>query len=131
MTTTEPLCPKCQGPMWDNRETKKNPKAPDYKCRDKACDGVIWPPKGNAAPRAAAPAPVKAAYSSGPHIPAIDDEHPALPHEKLDTIFATYHICFRQAHKEASEVFGKDVADGTVAAMSATLLIAAQKAGVC
>lgn len=36
-------CPKCQGPTWDNRTTKKNPKQPDYKCRDKAnCDGAIW-----------------------------------------------------------------------------------------
>lgn len=39
----EPKCPKCGGPMWDNRVGKKNPKAPDYKCKDKACDGVIWP----------------------------------------------------------------------------------------
>lgn len=46
----EPRCPKCQGPMWDNRVGKKNPAAPDYKCKDKACDGVIWPPKGKAAP---------------------------------------------------------------------------------
>jgi hypothetical protein len=36
-------CPKCGGRMWDNRLTKRNPKAPDYKCRDRSCDGVIWP----------------------------------------------------------------------------------------
>jgi len=29
--------------MWDNRLSKRNPKAPDFKCRDRACDGVIWP----------------------------------------------------------------------------------------
>jgi hypothetical protein len=40
-----PACPKCGGPMWDNRAGKKNPKAPDFKCRDKGCDGVVWPPK--------------------------------------------------------------------------------------
>ena len=44
-----PNCPKCGGAMWDNRESKRNPRAPDFKCRDKACDGVIWPPKGAAA----------------------------------------------------------------------------------
>ena len=38
-------CPKCGGRMWDNRATKRNPKAPDFKCRDRSCDGVIWPPK--------------------------------------------------------------------------------------
>jgi hypothetical protein len=28
--------------MWDNREKKTNPKAPDFKCKDKNCQGVIW-----------------------------------------------------------------------------------------
>lgn len=39
-------CPNCSGPMWDNREAerggtskfpKKNPKAPDFSCKDKGC----------------------------------------------------------------------------------------------
>ena len=48
--------------MWDNREGKRNPKAPDFKCKDRNCDGVIWPPRDG---RAAAPAPaVKGASSS-------------------------------------------------------------------
>jgi hypothetical protein len=42
-------CPKCGGRMWDNRLTKRNPKAPDYKCQNRSCDGVIWPPKPSAA----------------------------------------------------------------------------------
>lgn len=42
----EPACPKCGGRMWDNRATKRNPRAPDYKCRQRACDGVVWPAKG-------------------------------------------------------------------------------------
>ena len=44
----EPSCPKCGGRMWDNRATKRNPRAPDFKCRDRSCDGVIWPPRGTA-----------------------------------------------------------------------------------
>ena len=44
-----PSCPKCGGKMWDNRLSKRNPKAPDYKCRDRSCDGVIWPPRVAAA----------------------------------------------------------------------------------
>lgn len=44
----EPSCPKCGGRMWDNRLSKRNPKAPDFKCRNRSCDGVIWPPKGGA-----------------------------------------------------------------------------------
>ena len=51
----EPSCPKCGGRMWDNRLTKRNPKAPDYKCRDRSCDGVIWPPKAGKAEKAEKP----------------------------------------------------------------------------
>jgi hypothetical protein len=45
-----PLCPVCGGPMWDDRASKRNPRAPDFKCRNKprerggpGCEGVIWP----------------------------------------------------------------------------------------
>lgn len=38
-------CPECGGAMWDNREGKKNPKAPDFKCKRADCDGIIWPPR--------------------------------------------------------------------------------------
>jgi len=50
----EPSCPKCGGRMWDNRTTKRNPKAPDYKCRSRSCDGVIWPSRAPAAAMAVA-----------------------------------------------------------------------------
>lgn len=53
-------CPKCHGPMWDNRGRKTNPKAPDFKCRDKACDGVIWPPRDGKGKAQPAPQPVPA-----------------------------------------------------------------------
>lgn len=45
LALSELSCPKCGGRMWDNRLTKRNPKAPDYKCRDRSCDGVVWPEK--------------------------------------------------------------------------------------
>ncbi len=51
-----PSCPKCTGRMWDNRVSKRNPKAPDFKCRDRSCDGVVWPEKGAAAPAGRQPA---------------------------------------------------------------------------
>src|SRR6476619_3322225 len=53
----EQSCPKCGGRMWDNRLTKRNPKGPDYKCRDRSCDGVIWPTKGEKADSAKAESP--------------------------------------------------------------------------
>ena len=43
LASDEPSCPKCDGRMWDNRLSKRNPKAPDFKCRNRSCDGVIWP----------------------------------------------------------------------------------------
>ncbi|HEX6600968.1 MAG TPA: hypothetical protein VF034_16755 [Gemmatimonadaceae bacterium] len=64
--TPAPVCPKCHGPMWDNREGKRNPKAPDFKCKDRNCDGVIWPPRdGRAAAAPVAKAATAAASPTG------------------------------------------------------------------
>jgi hypothetical protein len=49
LASDEPSCPKCGGRMWDNRISKRNPKAPDFKCRSRSCDGVIWPQRTAAA----------------------------------------------------------------------------------
>jgi hypothetical protein len=58
LTDESPDCPKCGGRMWDNRLTKRNPKAPDFKCRDRSCDGVVWPSRsGTEGARAKADAP--------------------------------------------------------------------------
>lgn len=35
-------CPKCGSEMFDNRTNKKNPKAPDLKCKSKECAYPIW-----------------------------------------------------------------------------------------
>lgn len=59
-TASSPSCPTCGGAMWDNRERKTNPKAPDYKCKDKQCDGVIWPPREANGKPAPLPQPVPA-----------------------------------------------------------------------
>lgn len=37
-----PPCGKCGGPMWDNRKDKRNPKAPDFKCKNKGCGNAVW-----------------------------------------------------------------------------------------
>ena len=60
-------CPKCGGRMWDNRLTKRNPKAPDYKCQNRSCDGVIWPARipASAGTEAAAGEPLVAAGQRG------------------------------------------------------------------
>lgn len=48
MRPSADACPKCRGPMWDNRIGKKNPQAPDFRCMDKACGGVRWPKDADA-----------------------------------------------------------------------------------
>lgn len=52
LATPSPTCPICDGPMYDDRTSKKNPAAPDFKCKNKpkalggpGCKGVIWPTK--------------------------------------------------------------------------------------
>ena len=42
--------------MWDNRTSKKNPRQPDYKCKDRdGCDGAIWLDKKNSNGNGSAP----------------------------------------------------------------------------
>jgi Rad52/22 family double-strand break repair protein len=69
--TDEPTCPKCGGRMWDNRATKRNPRAPDFKCRDRSCDGVIWP----ARTAAAAAGPATGVRTNGPEplVPELEE----------------------------------------------------------
>ncbi len=45
-------CPRCNGMMFDNTLNKKNPKGPDYRCKDKECIDpetgyvtAVWLPK--------------------------------------------------------------------------------------
>jgi hypothetical protein len=70
-------CPKCGGRMWDNRLTKRNPKAPDYKCRNRSCDGVIWPAKTEGKAESAADGSAEEAAQQSPvaagHSAADDD----------------------------------------------------------
>lgn len=37
-----PQCAKCGGAMWDNRQGKRNPKAPDFKCKNQSCGAGVW-----------------------------------------------------------------------------------------
>ena len=64
-----PPCPKCGGRMWDNRIGKRNPRAPDFKCRDRSCDGVIWPPRVTAGSTGEETAQPAAATGTNDQIP--------------------------------------------------------------
>ncbi len=68
IATDVPPCPKCGGRMWDNRIGKRNPRAPDFKCRDRSCDGVVWPPR-TAPGEPSADAPPAAATGTTDQVP--------------------------------------------------------------
>lgn len=138
----EVACPKCGGRMWDNRPSKKNPKAPDFKCRDRSCDGVVWPPKHGGAPRAAASS-ARQPVSMGGRLP-YEDELPVdeeeMPHREtgappthgnvLPAIATEYIECLHQAQRIAAgarlDTIPGDVA-GAVTAIAATLFIERNK----
>src|SRR4029078_2454046 len=60
LASDEPSCPKCGGRMWDNRLSKRNPKAADHKCRSRSCDGGSLPGPAGGSARADVPEPVAA-----------------------------------------------------------------------
>jgi hypothetical protein len=141
VATESPACPKCGGRLWDNRVTKKNPKAPDYKCRDATCDGVIWPPKNGAAP-AAAPRPAataKAPMALGATMPWEEEEtgaaptptrHAVIVESGVEAQFTLYSRCLDKAVSEVLRTgldkLGGDVA-GAIVAAAATLFIQASR----
>lgn len=124
--TEEVACPKCGGKTWDNRATKRNPKQPDYKCRDKACDGVIWPPRNGTPAAASAPARTSAPapLALGGPLPY---EAPVVPPATVVPDAAlTYTQCLIQAEQIAA---GRNLAQyngdtvGAITSIAATLFI--------
>jgi hypothetical protein len=119
-------CPKCQGPVWDERPNKKNPKGPDFKCKDQNCKDDkgyktgIWE---RDLAKAQTPAPAANVKQPLPW----EQEH---AHELLDKMFNVYDACLDHAHEAATRRFGNDVTDTAVAAMAATLYIDARKSGL-
>lgn len=44
-------CPFCKSECWDNRDSKKTPKHPDFKCKDKECGAAAWIDNKSGQPR--------------------------------------------------------------------------------
>lgn len=58
-------CPKCSGPMWDNRNNKRNPKSPDFKCKNRECGHAIWEQRERSGPGMPAAAPANGKWTWG------------------------------------------------------------------
>lgn len=142
-TQTEVSCPKCGGRMWDNRADKKNPKAPDFKCRDRSCDGVIWPPRGKQPPKEI---PGKAPWEDEQEaderrfVQNAKSDAPAITHgqlvtAKMNDLQQSYDLFFRHAIDlavNAQKVIGPDfvITLEGLSAITATLLIASKEKGL-
>lgn len=77
--TTEKECPVCGGAkMYDNRESKQNPTAPDFKCATAGCTGAIWPPRNGARKPAPATKAAPQGRDMGPYVPGLDEGDPGV-----------------------------------------------------
>src|SRR6476660_7311399 len=94
-------CPKCASRVYDNRGNKRNPKAPNGKCSNRACDYVIWPPRQTRQQSAPAPRPatIGPEYGNLPGVPMEAEQRQAVPSgkERLDRIFKVQDLCFAHA----------------------------------
>lgn len=118
-----PSCPTCGGRMWDNRASKRNPRAPDFKCRDRSCEGVLWPGQHRATLLVSTPPAVAAAQSAEGR----DEGTTMQPQDVTSSSRAKYldvtdfvlsSVCSKYQEQ------GLACAPETVAAIAATLYIA-------
>lgn len=115
-----PGCPKRGGPMWDNRTSKRNPKAPDFRCRDRACGGVIWPGQ-RAALQLFAPADM--AESRQPM--TVGDVLRRQSRSSLCKCYLEVTDFVLSRVQDKYQAAGVTCSDTTIAAIAATLFIAA------
>jgi hypothetical protein len=127
-----PTCPDCGGPMWDNRADKRNPRAPDFKCKNRVCDGAVWPPRNGHAPstephRTIEVASDRLAASSSPpgqpHCGALSDgdasaDDPTVTLYRASAAYVATTVC------PVVTAAGVPLTGEAVAAMIATLFIA-------
>lgn len=100
-------CPDCGGAMYDNRETKRSPKQPDFKCKDKdGCGKAVWVKKKEDS-RAASNGATVSGRALGP----------------------LYNECLVFAKAALQHHFGKDVAVMDILAGTATLFSQAAATG--
>jgi hypothetical protein len=115
--------------MWDNRLSKRNPKAPDFKCRDRRCDGVLWPGEHNAArpifaqSRAGDTAPTEHGSEHVNDGEAREPSRSVSANEPVRTCYLDMTDFVLAEVRPRYEAAGLTCTDATVAAIAATLFI--------
>ena len=121
--SAEPVCPKCNGPMWDNRakraeaeaaiaagtrelNAKGKPKAapPGWKCKDKACKGVIWTAVPEAKSGAAGIVPTPDARPDVDGRPEPSPATPDLPSQVSQPQIDKLHAIYEKAGLKGPQV---------------------------
>lgn len=135
--TASVTCPKCQGPMWDETQSKfydPSKNRPIAKCKDKACGGAVWPPK-NGKPPVQQRAPEFTSPGAPQGFLADQEAHEAatvaaIQHgatNKLQAVFALYDVCLDHAAEVAAQT---KLPAECVPQMAATLFIQASQRGI-
>ena len=122
-----PACPACGGRMWDNRATKKNPKAPDFKCRSRECDGRVWPGQFKTTTQPSGAEQGSSSVTSAPtaHVP----QTAAPERQSLRACYLGVTEFVLNNVRPKYDGAGLPCTDSTVAAIVATLFIAACRGG--
>ena len=127
MLVDQPItqCSVCGGALWDNRGRKKNPKGPDWTCKNEDCkddngykQGFWLKRHGNGQAGNARPGGGSAA---------------AAPKWSWGSLSKTYHRCLEIATREvraAAEVYKVGFTTADVLQATATLFIAASRDGM-
>jgi hypothetical protein len=101
-------CEKCGGPVWDNRKNKKNPKGPDFKCKDATCATAYWlkdlfvdgePEETVKAPAKKPAATPRSVFAIPEMVEKMDEAYLALT-EKFGTGLVSLDTCFKLAFTE-------------------------------
>lgn len=114
-------CQKCGGPVWDNRANKKNPKGPDYKCKDKNCNEAFW---FDSAPLAKANAPKQQANGA---------PKPGGQKWTWQELSTTYERSLKLAEKHMEQLGKRTkiaVTTDNIISAAATIFIAVSRDGV-
>src|SRR5689334_2873775 len=109
-------CPQCGAEVWDNRGKKKNPKGPDFKCRQNS-EHAFWLPKQAFPEKVARPKPAPEGTEPRPATGSRDDDIVALYTDSLDRVLA------KLKQEKLTDFFQS----ADIAAMCATLFIARSK----
>lgn len=105
--------------MWDNTASKRNPKAPDFRCKNQSCGKAVWLKQGQGAP----------SNGNGNHAPAPTHHAPSNGNGGGRPLGPLYAECLDFATKACEHYFPGSYEPADAIAAAATLFIQAVRDG--